>query len=137
MKGVFMKFRHKAIVGTGVVLAALGLGATAAQAGTSYVSFNYDMPKFQQGVQVAGQTKTTSNAAGHVRITGVGGNYTANAKMQHGSPAQFGTEVKGLGDNSSANLPNSFGSGSYVFVRLTNNTWTTVSVNVAGSFKSN
>lgn len=132
-----MKKKMKALLGAGAVLVAVGFGATAAQAGTSYVGFNVDMPNLQQGQDTAGQTKSTTGASGTVRIDGVGGGYKANAKMRQGSPAQFGTEVKGLGGGSSASLANSFQSGKYVYVHLTNNTWTTVKVNVAGSFRSN
>lgn len=129
-----MKTKSKivlSIVLGGIMLSAGG----AAYAGTSYQGFNETTPSLQQPRTFGNQTKAGSGVAGGIIVDSVGSNYTVNAKLRTGNT--FGTEVKGLGDSSSASLPNSIGAGSTTQMTLTNNTWTTVTVQIVGSWRSN
>lgn len=119
------------------IVGALALTSTAAHAGTSWVSYNVNLPNLQQGTNTAHQDKTYSGVAGNLSVSYVASSYTVNAKTRHGSAAIFGVEVKGLTDGSSASLRNSVPAGERVSVTLTNNTWTYVTVQTMGSFKSN
>lgn len=119
------------------IVGALALSSSAAHAGTSWVGYNVNLPNLQQGTSTAYQDKTYAGTAGNLNVSFVALSYLVNAKTRHGSVATFGIEVKGLTDGSVASLRNSVPAGARVSVTLTNNTWTTVTVQTIGAFKSN
>lgn len=132
------KLKHPIMaVGVGALIA-LG-GATAASAGTSYVSFDVAMPKWQQGVTTASQTKAGSaSTLSTARIDFIGSSYKANlrtARTNGGS--QYGTEKFGFNEGSTVSLNSPFSRGAGVGLNIHNSAWAPVNVQITGAFKSN
>lgn len=113
-------------------------GLTAAAAGTSYVSFDVTMPRLQQGVTTAAQTKSGAiNTASTARVDGIGGGYKANLRTARTSGSeQYGTERKNLGKGT-WNLNSPFAKGAKIGLNIHNASWTAVNVQIFGAFKSN
>ncbi|WP_448262135.1 hypothetical protein [Microbacterium aurum] len=111
-------------------------GAAAAQAVTTQSNFNTNVPRFQQSHYWEYQNKTTSSAS-EVRFSSIGGGYTMNVKAQNGANGNQYSEQTAISTGSTRSIPNSTPSGTATRLIVTNNTWTTVQVNVTGWFKTN
>lgn len=135
-----MKKRLKqSIAAVGVAaLIALG-GATAAHAGTTYVSFDVLMPKWQQGVTTASQTKSGSTSTlSTARIDGIGSTYKANLRTARtNGGTQYGAEKFGINEGVTVSLDSPFASGAGVGLNIHNSAWAPVDVQIFGAFKSN
>lgn len=131
----------------GVLTVALLVPATTAFATSTYIGYNVNMPAAQQGVLAANQTKSTAGAAGNIRVTSVGADYTVNARQcrldRAASTTPYvvtcGTERKGLGEGSSSTLPSGghVSAGKTAWLELHNSRWTGVRVTAIGTWRAN
>jgi hypothetical protein len=131
------------LVAVGIVAGGLLLPAVAAQATSTYVGFNVNLPSLQGGVLAASQTKTTASAAGEISVNSVASTFTLNARQCRvlvASPLQVacGTERDGLGDSTIATLPSGsqVPAGKTAFLQLFNSTWTVINVQAAGYWRA-
>ena len=126
----------KALV-AGILGVSLALGgAVGAQAVTSQSNFSTTVPRAQQSHYWEYQNKTTGSAS-QVNFSSIGGGYTMNVKAQNGASGTQYSEQTAISTGSTRSIPNSTPSGTATRLIVTNNTWTTVTVSVAGWFKTN
>jgi hypothetical protein len=141
-----MRARTKILAIAGIA-AALTMSSINAFATSTYISWTANLPSLQQGVDASHQVKTVKSTPANFNVTTVGSDYTVNARFckvtyfnpDDGSETEAcGTEKKGLGDHSSANLSNTYvDAGTTGFLNLHNNTWTVVRVSATGNWRAN
>ena len=125
----------------GVAAAALtavlvGGGALSAFATTSQTSFDGIANRFQQSRYFEYQTRTTGDSS-QIRFSDIGGGYAMNVKAQNGSSGTEYKEEDDLGTGYTYSIPNSTPTGDQTRLIVTNHSWTTVTVAIAGWFKTN
>lgn len=135
-----MKFTVKKVLLAGVLglgLAFTGVGV--ANAGTTLIGFNYNLPKFQlPGGGNYDQTKAISNFSGWFQGMSIGGGYNVDARECRDLVYNCGPQIKNVYSYGHVNLPNSIQKGTVeVNAQQRVNTYNFVDVHVSGYFASN
>lgn len=94
------------------------------------------MNRSQQSRYFQDQEKTRT-VASNIEFTEIGGNYSANVKAQNRVSGVQYTEVKGIGRNKIASIPNKTPVGQKTRLIVTNSAWTTVTVSIRGWYRTN
>ncbi|MFT4217247.1 MAG: hypothetical protein QM619_08720 [Micropruina sp.] len=113
----------------------LAFGATAAQAGTSYKSYNTTIGKYGGAGYSATQTKRFTDASASVRSATVGGDYTADVCLVPSNSGFCLGGSKTINDGSNVLVWNFATEGSTVRLKFTDG-WQWVNVQVTGTWAS-
>lgn len=127
--------KRRFVTGATVAVLIVGLGSSAAWAGTSWVSYSTTVAATGGYGYTAYQTKANSGSA-ELSSSSVGGNKQVSARTN--SPKSVGTWTGyNVANNTSHTLLNSHAAGESVRAQFKNRPQTVVQVQVSGSFKSN
>lgn len=132
-----MRKRIKYGIATAALTAVLvGGGAASAFATTTATNFDGVANRGQQSRYFVYQTKTQVQTSG-IHFNSIGNGYLMNVKAQNGASGTQYTERKGLGSGYDYGITNSTPVGTQTRLIVTNNSLTTVTVAIAGYFRTN
>lgn len=121
-------------------LASLGFAATLLltsggliSAGTSYESYNVDVPPFNGSANTNNQTKSTTDARADLQVSTLGKAVDARVRSSDGGTGNWAR----VSTTGTITLPNSVESGDVAHVQFSNDLTTIVNVRVAGEWRSN
>lgn len=128
----------KKSIAIGLLAAGLVVGgATAANAGTSVLSFSTTLPTWQIPSTAAKQTKAITNEAGYFSAGSIGSSYNADAEECGSALQNCGTKVYNVYSGSAKNLPNSLKKGAVAELKLRSSGFNSVKVTATGWWASN
>ncbi|WP_019419884.1 hypothetical protein [Paenibacillus sp. OSY-SE] len=117
------------------LLATVSLGALPVFAGTSWINFNDDLPKYQGWVALKSDKKENSSKA-EAKVDYIGSNYKANLAIYKGSNKVSSTYV-GIDEGEKATFTvDSSAVGQSVTLKGQTNNWTIVRVEIRGKFRA-
>ena len=120
-----------------IAVTALILSGGSAYAGSSNENYDVIMPLIGGFAYTAAQTQNYSNSDGYIKVATVGSDYKIDARMCRTAVNTCLSQVSGLTDGSTANLPGGVVTGTGLKLGLNVSTWNSVTVQSTGYWRTN
>ncbi|MGX4667946.1 hypothetical protein JNUCC74_01840 [Cerasibacillus sp. JNUCC 74] len=128
-----MKKSSKKLATLGLATILLLTSGGLISAGTSYESYNVDVPRMNGSANTNNQTKSKTDARADLKVSTLGKALDARVRSSDGGTGKW-VRVSTTG---TFTLPNSVKKGKKAHVQFSNDLSTIVNVRVAGSWRSN